>query len=60
MKDLPNIILITTDQQRYDTICASGYDYMKTPPNIDRLAKEGVFTKMLIHPILHVYLQGTI
>ena len=28
----PNILLITTDQQRYDTICAMGYDFMETPP----------------------------
>jgi len=37
----PNIIFIITDQQRYDTINALGYDYMDTP-NLDRLAKEGV------------------
>lgn len=36
----PNILLITTDQQRYDTIHAMGYDYMVTP-NLDRLAAEG-------------------
>ncbi|MBC5687734.1 sulfatase-like hydrolase/transferase [Mediterraneibacter sp. NSJ-55] len=35
-----NILLITTDQQRYDTIHAMGYDYMVTP-NLDRLAAEG-------------------
>ncbi|PKM70674.1 MAG: arylsulfatase, partial [Firmicutes bacterium HGW-Firmicutes-18] len=44
MKMKPNILLITTDQQRYDTINALGYDFMHTP-NLDRLAKEGgVFT----------------
>lgn len=44
MKKKPNILLITTDQQRYDTINALGYDFMHTP-NLDRLAKEGcVFT----------------
>ena len=37
----PNIIFIITDQQRYDTINALGYDYMDTP-NLDRLAREGV------------------
>ncbi|MDB4679960.1 MAG: sulfatase-like hydrolase/transferase [Planctomycetaceae bacterium] len=37
----PNIIFIITDQQRYDTINALGYDYMDTP-NLDRLANEGV------------------
>lgn len=36
----PNILFITTDQQRYDTICAMGYDFMKTP-NLDQLAAEG-------------------
>ena len=36
----PNILLITTDQQRYDTIHAAGFDYMITP-NLDRLAAEG-------------------
>jgi arylsulfatase A-like enzyme len=37
----PNIILIITDQQRYDTIGALGYPYMDTP-NLDRLVNEGV------------------
>ncbi len=37
----PNIILIITDQQRYDTIRALGYPYMNTP-NLDRLVHEGV------------------
>jgi len=37
----PNIILIMTDQQRFDTIRALGFDYMHTP-NLDRLVKEGV------------------
>jgi arylsulfatase len=37
----PNIILIITDQQRYDTIRALGYPYMDTP-NLDRLAHQGV------------------
>lgn len=36
----PNIILIITDQQRYDTIAALGYPYVDTP-NIDRLVNEG-------------------
>lgn len=36
----PNILFITTDQQRYDTICAAGYKYMHTS-NLDRLANEG-------------------
>ena len=37
----PNIIFIITDQQRYDTIAALGYDYMDTP-NLDRLVSEGI------------------
>jgi arylsulfatase A-like enzyme len=37
----PNIILIITDQQRYDTIRALGYPYMDTP-NLDKLVNEGV------------------
>ncbi len=37
----PNIIFIITDQQRFDTIRAHGYDYVDTP-NIDRLVNEGV------------------
>lgn len=41
MSSKPDIILIVTDQQRYDTIRALGYDHMDTP-NIDRLAERGV------------------
>ena len=36
----PNILLVTTDQQRYDTVRALGYDFMETP-NLDSLAAEG-------------------
>ncbi len=36
----PNILMITTDQQRFDTISAAGFSFMKTP-NLDRLCKEG-------------------
>ncbi|MBT3275972.1 MAG: sulfatase-like hydrolase/transferase, partial [Spirochaetales bacterium] len=40
----PNIILITTDQQRADTINAAGADWMITP-NLDKMAEEGtIFT----------------
>lgn len=35
-----NILLIFTDQQRFDTIAAAGNPNMKTP-NLDRLVKEG-------------------
>ncbi len=41
MAERPNIILIITDQQRYDTINALGYPYVDTP-NLDRLVHEGV------------------
>jgi len=37
----PNIILIITDQQRYDTIRALGYPYMDTP-HLDRFVQEGI------------------
>ena len=37
----PNIILIVTDQQRFDTINALGFPHMDTP-NLDRLVNEGV------------------
>jgi arylsulfatase len=41
MTDQPNIILIITDQQRFDTIGALGASWMHTP-NLDRLAREGL------------------
>lgn len=40
MPDKPNIVLIYTDQQRFDTIRALGADWMVTP-NLDRLCEEG-------------------
>ena len=36
----PNIVLIMTDQQRYDTLSCLGHDHVLTP-NIDRLAGRG-------------------
>ncbi len=39
--DLPNILWICTDQQRYDTIGALGNSFVSTP-NIDSLARQGV------------------
>ncbi|MDF1516000.1 MAG: sulfatase-like hydrolase/transferase, partial [Anaerolineae bacterium] len=39
--EMPNILWICTDQQRYDTISALGYDQIHTP-HIDRLVSEGV------------------
>jgi arylsulfatase len=41
MSTQPNIILISTDQQRADTIAALGHEHMITP-HLDALAGEGV------------------
>lgn len=41
MSDKPDIVMIVTDQQRYDTIRALGARHMDTP-NLDRLAERGV------------------
>jgi len=44
-ENLPNILWICTDQQRYDTIAALGNEHIRTP-NVDRLCAEGVaFTR---------------
>lgn len=44
----PDIILIITDQQRYDTIRALGFPHVETPV-LDRLAAEGVaFTNCFV------------
>ena len=40
MSDKPNVLILFTDQQRYDTINAAGFSHMITP-NLDRLAAEG-------------------
>lgn len=40
-RDRPHIILINTDQQRFDTVNALGADHMDTP-NLDRMVEEGV------------------
>ena len=40
-KDRPNILLITTDTQRWDTLHCMGSEFAVSP-NADRLAKEGV------------------
>lgn len=45
MTDRPNILLLVTDQQRFDTVGANGAAICQTP-NLDRLAAGGVtFTK---------------
>lgn len=40
MADRPNILLLFTDQQRFDTIAALGHQTIRTP-NLDRLVNEG-------------------
>jgi arylsulfatase A-like enzyme len=40
-RDRPNILLILTDQQRWDSLGCYGADWVDTP-NLDRLAREGV------------------
>ena len=37
----PNILLLMTDQQRYDSLGCYGAHWVQTP-NLDRLAEEGV------------------
>lgn len=44
-----HIILITTDQQRYDTLGCTGSKVAKTP-NIDRLAKDGAVYSQAYSP----------
>jgi arylsulfatase A-like enzyme len=39
--DRPNVLLVHTDQQRWDAVAANGNDEIHTP-NLDRLAAEGV------------------
>ena len=41
MSNQPNILLITTDQQRFDTIAALGNQYIYTP-HLDWLVDEGI------------------
>lgn len=44
----PNIVFVITDQQRYDTIAALGYDHVDTP-HLDRLVREGTtFTQTYV------------
>jgi N-acetylglucosamine-6-sulfatase len=37
----PNVVFVITDDQRWDSLGATGHPFAKTP-NIDRLAREGV------------------
>ncbi len=46
--DRPNIVLVMTDQQRFDTIAALGHDHVDTP-YLDRLVEQGVaFTRTYV------------
>ena len=48
MPDKPNILFFFTDDQRFDTIRALGYEQVVTP-NIDRLVERGTtFTNAYI------------
>lgn len=40
----PNVLVILTDDQRWDALGVAGHPHLKTP-HIDRLAKEGVYFK---------------
>lgn len=40
----PNVLMIITDDQRWDCMGIAGHPYLKTP-NIDRLGNEGVYFK---------------
>src|SRR3954470_8982748 len=42
--DRPNVVFVLTDDQRWDCLSCAGHPHLKTP-NIDRLAREGVFFK---------------
>ncbi len=50
MKKRPNILLIITDQQRYDCIGYSN-DYPVKTPNLDRLASQGIWFSNAYTPI---------
>lgn len=43
-KNRPNLLFIMTDQQRFDALSYAGNKILNTP-NMDRLAKEGVYFK---------------
>jgi arylsulfatase A-like enzyme len=46
--DKPNIVVMMTDDQRFDYLSCAGHPFLKTP-NMDRIAKEGArFTNMFV------------
>ena len=50
MSKRPNIVLILTDQQRFDTVGANGSPICQTP-NIDRLAADGTTFEKAYTPV---------
>lgn len=46
----PNILLLMTDQQRFDTIHAAGYEFMRTP-NLDRIVQDGCLYTQAYSPV---------
>jgi arylsulfatase A-like enzyme len=40
-KKQPNVVIVITDDQRWDALSCAGHPYLKTP-NLDRIAREGV------------------
>ena len=50
--DRPNIVLMMTDQQRWDTLRFLGFEHMVTP-NLDRLARPGI-------AFSHAFTQGAV
>lgn len=49
MKRPPNVLLIFTDQQRWDTLAAYGNKVIRTP-NLDQIAREGAVFENAITP----------
>ncbi|MHC4362708.1 MAG: sulfatase-like hydrolase/transferase, partial [Planctomycetota bacterium] len=47
--DRPNILILMTDQQRYDSLSCYGCEAVKTP-NLDRLAAEGALFEACYSP----------
>src|SRR5262245_61394042 len=46
--DKPNLVVMMTDDQRYDFLSCTGHSFLKTP-NMDRIAADGVrFTNMFV------------
>ena len=49
MQEKPNILMIFTDQQRWDTLASYGNSDIRTP-NLDRLAQEGALFETTVTP----------